>query len=82
MKKFKRIKDAIVAIAFSDETYQAYSGAISEIEIYREDEDVCQFPASVNTEVIIKLRFPQGFTSSQDDGSPNNLLPEANIEGD
>lgn len=80
MKKFKRIKDAIVAIAFSDETYQAYSGAISEIEIYRED--VCQFPASVNTEVIIKLRFPQGFTISQYDGSPSNLLPEANIEGD
>lgn len=81
MKKFKRVKDAIVAVAFSDgsdETYQAYSGAISEIEIYREDEDICQFPASANTEVIIKLRFPQGFTISQYDGSPSNLLPEAN----
>lgn len=78
MKKFKIVKDAIVAVAFSDETYRAYSGAISEIEIYREDEDICHFPASVNTEVIIKLRFPQGFTISQYDGNVSNLLSEAN----
>lgn len=78
MKKIKTIKDAIVAVSFSDETYQAYSGAISEIEIYREDENIYNFPASVNTEVIIKLRFPQGFTISTYDGSPSNLLPEAN----
>ena len=50
MKKFKLVKDAIVAIAFSDETYTAYSGTRSEIEIYREDEDIFQFPASVNNE--------------------------------
>lgn len=78
MKKIKTIKDAIVAVSFSDETYQAYSGAISEIEIYREDENIYNFPASVNTEMIIKLRFPQGFTISTYDGNPSNLLSEAN----
>ena len=47
MKKFKTVKDAIVAISFSDETYQAYCGTISEIEIYREDEDTYHFPARI-----------------------------------
>lgn len=78
MKKFKLVKDAIVAIAFSDETYKAYSGTISEIEIYREDEDIFQFPASVNNEMIIKLRFPQGFTISYYDENIDHLLPESN----
>lgn len=78
MKKFKLVKDAIVAISFSDETYRVYSGAISEVEIYREDEDI-YFPASmmVNNEMIIKLHFPQGFTINQYDQNVSLDLPEA-----
>lgn len=76
MKKFKLVKDAIVAISFSDETYQVYSGAISEVEVYREDEDIYQFPMSVNNEMIIKVRFPQGFTINQYDKNADHSLPE------
>lgn len=76
MQKFKLVKDAIVAISFSDETYQVYSGVISEVEIYREDEDTYQIPMSVNTEMIVKLRFPQGFTINQYDENADHSLPE------
>lgn len=82
MKKFKLIKDAIVAISFLDNTYRVYSGAISEVEVYREDE-YTYFPASitVDNEMIIKLRFPQGFTINQYDQNVDPVLPEVNMEG-
>lgn len=77
MSKFKSIDGAIaiVAVSFPDGTYQAYSGKISEIEVYQED-DTYYFPlgTTINLETILKLRFPQGFTSTVYDGNVNPLL--------
>ncbi len=78
MQDFKTVKEAIVAISFSDETYQVYSGAIFEIEVYREDENIHYLPASVNNEMIIKLHFPQGFTINYYDQNIGHFLLETN----
>lgn len=82
MSKFKSIDGAIaiVAVSFPDGTYQAYSGKISEIEVYKEDDDLFFLPATINLEKILKLRFPQGFTSTVYNGNINQLLLDA--EGD
>ncbi len=78
MSKFKSIDGAIaiVAISFPDGTYQAYSGKISEIEVYKEDDDLFFLPATINLEKILKLRFPQGFTSTIYDGNVSQFLLE------
>lgn len=82
MNKFKSIDGAIaiVAISFPDGTYQAYSGKISEMETYKEDDDLYFLPATINREMILKLRFPQGFTSTIYDENVSHFLLEA--EGD
>lgn len=82
MSKFKSIDGAIaiVAVSFPDGTYQAWSGKISEIEAYKEDDDLFFLPATINLEKILKLRFPQGFTSTVYNGNINQLLLDG--EGD
>ena len=83
MNKFKSMNDAvaIIAISFSDGTNQIYSGKISEIETYRED-NTHYFPLgiTINSEMILKLRFPQGFISTVFNENTNQL--PSNTKGD
>lgn len=84
MSKFKSINGAIaiVAVSFPDGTYQAYSGKISEIEVYKEDDDLFFSPATINLEKILKLRFPQGFTSTISNENINQSIIKITNEGE